>query len=291
MFKYNYRRAESVQDVCTALAEHGDKIRILAGGTDLMVQIHEKDQKWSHIEQILDITSLEKELRYITADEECIHIGALSTHTDIETSEVIRKFLPFLGEACATVGSPQIRNRGTLGGSICNASPAADPLTPLVAAGAKVVIAGTEGTREVGIKEFYLGKGKVDLEKGEFVKEFTVAKLPENAKTVFVKLGRRKALAISRLNVSIMLCTGEDGVITDAKLSPGCIFSTPDRVEAAEKVLIGEKPSKELFAKAGKAVSEEMIARTGIRWSTEYKQPAVEGIVEEALLKVAGMEV
>lgn len=290
MFQYNYYRANSIEDVCEKLAKYKEKIRIIAGGTDIMVQIREKDQKWKDLDWLLDITSLDAELRVIREEEQKIRIGALCTHTDLERSEVIQKYLPFLGEASATVGSPQIRNRGTIGGSICNASPAADPLTPLIAADTEVVIQGLHGTRQVSLKEFYLGKGAIDLQEGEFVTAFLVEKLPAGARTAFVKLGRRKALAISRLNVSVVLCMNEAGEITEAKVAPGCIFVKPDRVAQAEELLIGKKPSKDLFAQAGKAVSDEMIKRTGIRWSTEYKQPAVEGIVEDALLKAAGME-
>lgn len=290
MFQYNYYRANTIEDVCEKLAMYKERIRIIAGGTDIMVQIREKDAKWKGLDYLLDITSLEEQLRGIREEGDTIWIGALSTHTDLEESGIIQKYLPFLGEACATVGSPQIRNRGTIGGSICNASPAADPLTPLIAADTKVVIEGLTGTRTVDLKAFYLGKGATDLKEGEFVTAFVVSKLPAGARKSFVKLGRRKALAISRLNASVVLCINVEGVITEARVAPGCIFVIPDRVAQAEALLIGKKPSKELFVQAGKAVSDEMIARTGIRWSTEYKQPAVEGIVEDALFLAAGME-
>ncbi len=289
MFKYDYYRAGTLDEVSEILARHQGKARIVAGGTDIMVQIREKDKRWEDLECLLDLTFLESELRYIREEGNQIHIGALSTHTDLERSEIIKKWIPFLGKAASTVGSPQIRNRGTIGGSICNASPAADPLTPLIALEAKVVIHGKAGEREMGLKEFYLSQGKVDLNEDEFLKEFVVEKLPEGAVTEFVKLGRRKALAISRLNVSVVLMLDKEGSISYARIAPGCIFRTPDRVETAEELLIGKKPSEELWKEAGKEVSDEMIRRTGIRWSTEYKQPAVEAIVEDALAQAAEM--
>lgn len=286
MFKYNYYRAKSLEEICETLVKYKDKVGIVAGGTDIMVQIREKDKRWQDMECLLDISALEEEMRYIREEGNEIHIGALSTHTDLERSDVVKKYIPFLGKAASTVGSPQIRNRGTIGGSICNASPAADPLTPLIALDARVVIHGLEGEREELLRDFYVGKGKVDLKEGEFLKEFVVEKLPENVVTEFVKLGRRKALAISRLNVSIALGFDAKGVIDYARVAPGCIFVTPDRVVKAEQLLVGKKPSAELWEEAGKAVSEEMIERTGVRWSTEYKKPAVEGIVEEALEQI-----
>ena len=132
MFKYDYYRAETPDEVCEVLARYQGKARIVAGGTDIMVQIREKDKRWKELECLLDLSFLEDELRYIREEGDQIHIGALTTHTDLERSEVIERWIPFLGKAASTVGSPQIRNRGTIGGSICNASPAADPLTLLV---------------------------------------------------------------------------------------------------------------------------------------------------------------
>lgn len=290
MFKYNYYRATSVTDVCEKLEAFAGKAKIIAGGTDLLVQMKEKDEKLKALDWLIDISALTEELRYIREEGENIRVGVLSTHTDIEQSELIERYVPFLGVASSTVGSPQIRNLGTIGGSICNASPAADPLTPMIAAGTVVVIQGMAGCREVTLEAFYHGKGATDLQEDEFVIAFIIHKLPQHGKSQFVKLGRRKALAISRLNVAVALELDEDNRITTASIAPGCIFVKPERVTRAEEVLIGKEPSKILFAEVAKVVSEVMIEKTGIRWSTEYKQPAVEGVVEEALAKSVGME-
>lgn len=292
MFKYNYYKAKNVQDVCSHLSKLNEKSRIIAGGTDVLVQIREQDENWKDVELLIDVMGLTSELGYIYETDTEVHIGALATHTRIEESEIIKTYIPFLSVACGMVGSPQIRNMGTIGGSICNASPAADPITPLVACDTTVIIQGMEGTRTVSLVDFYLGKGKINLEPGEFVIKFIVQKLPEGVKTQFLKLGRRKALAISRLNVAIALVMDEvTGVISKARIAPGCIFIKPERITNAEEALIGEIPSKELFVEVGKLVSEVMIERTGVRWSTEYKKPALEGMVEEALLLVTRKDV
>ena len=290
MIKYSYHRAASLADAIEVLAKYREAARIVAGGTDIMVQIHEKDKRWAGLACLLDITPLKSELGVIREDTDSLHIGALCTHTEIEQSELVQKYFPFLGVACSTVGSPQIRNRGTIGGSIGNAFPASDPLPALIAAEATVVIAGPAGERTVLLKELYERKGKLSLGDGEMIKEFVLKKYPEGTKTAFSKLGRRKALAISRLNCAAALTFAPDGTITRARISPGCIFIVPDRVERAEEILIGKKPSEALFEEAGKAVSAVMIERTGVRWSTEYKQPAVEEIVYKALCGAAGME-
>lgn len=282
MFKYDFFRAKSVEDACSLLERYGEKSRVVAGGTDLLVQIRDKDPRWKDIEAVIDITGLHSQLGLIAEDGGDILIGALATHTEIENDLLVRKHLSFLSEACSTVGSPQIRNRGTIGGSICNASPAADPLTPLIAADAVVQIQGSQKIREIKLSEFYHGKGSTDLAPGEFVRAFKVRKSVEHEGSAFVKLGRRKALAISRLNAAVRLKL-KDGCIVEAAIAPGCIFTVPERVKKAEELLIGEKPSETLFQAAGEAVSAEMIERTGIRWSTEYKKPAVETIVADAI--------
>lgn len=290
MFHFDYYRGNNVQEVCVFLQKHGEKSRILAGGTDLMVQIHEKDSRWKALEWVVDISGLQDELRYIREDENEIHIGALSTHTDLETSKIIQEQFPLLSAACASVGSPQIRNMGTIGGSICNASPAADPLSPLIACDASIVLEGVKGRRKILLCDFYQDKGKVDLQSDELVVEFVVPKLPCGASTHFEKLGRRKALAISRLNAAVVLQYDENQQIHFARIVAGCIFTKPKRLIEVENLLLDKKISRELFEQAGKMVSEEMIRVTGYRWSTEYKQPAIEGLVERALLTAAEME-
>ena len=290
MIRYQFHRAESLTDAVRVLEQEGGAARIVAGGTDLMVQVHENDKRWQKMTCMLDITPLQKELNYISEDAEHLYIGPLATHTEIERSALVQKELPMLSEACATVGSPQIRNRGTIGGSIGNAFPASDPLPALIAADANVRLLGPEGERKLLLADLYQGKGELCLKRGELIREFIIPKLPAGTTEAFSKLGRRKALAISRLNCAAALLI-ENGVIKEARIAPGCIFVLPMRVKKAEEMLIGKAPSEELFQKAGEAVSEVMIEKTGVRWSTAYKQPAVQEIVLRALLMAAGMEV
>ena len=290
MYQFDYIRPETVKDACAALADSGRVSRAIAGGTDLMVQIHEKDKRWSSLDLVVDITGLEDELRYAREEGDRVFIGALATHTDLERSPVIRQYLPCLSQACATVGSPQIRNRGTIGGSICNASPASDPLPALILANAHVEIEGPQGRRETPLAALYKDKGALDLAPGELVRGFWFAKLPEGTRTAFVKLGRRKALAISRLNAAVSLCLDGGGVIREARIAPGCIFRVPARTVTAEALLVGQVPDHRLFEAAGTEVADEMIRRTGVRWSTEYKQPAVSAVVCDALTQVMGWE-
>jgi carbon-monoxide dehydrogenase medium subunit/xanthine dehydrogenase FAD-binding subunit len=228
-------------------------------------------------------------MKYIRIEGEELVIGALSTHTEIERSKEICEYLPSLSAACGLVGSPQIRNMGTIGGSICNASLAADPVPPLLAAEAVLVIGKREETRNVLLEDFYLGSGKTALGPGEYLQEIRIPIKSGMICEAFEKLGRRKALAISILNAAVRYTVDEDGKIDWVRVAPGCIFSIPQRSLKAEEMMIGKAPSKELFCEAGKAVSDEMIEKTGVRWSTAYKQPAIEGVIEKVLAMAAGI--
>lgn len=284
MFKYDYLRPASVKEACELLKKHGDSARVIAGGTDLLVQLRDEDEKWADIKYVVDLTSID-DLRYIREDGDKIRIGVLTTHTSIVNSKLLRENVPFFSEAASTVGSPQIRNRGTIGGSIGNASPAADPVPPLVALDAVVKIVGANGEREELLKSIIVKSYKTSLASDEIITEVSFNKLAPNAKSAFLKLGRRQALAISRMNVGVVVALDDKGAISDIRIAPGCIFATPDRVKIAEDVLIGKVPTEELIIEAGKKVSEEMINRTGIRWSTEFKKPAIEALTKRAIKK------
>ena len=289
MFKYDYLRPASVKEACEMLALHGDSARVIAGGTDLMVQIRDEDKKWANIKYVIDINQL-KEMKYIKEDGDCICIGALSSHTDIVKSQLLQKYAPFFCEASQTVGSPQIRNMGTIGGSIGNASPASDPVPPLIALDAEVKVMGVAGERTVSLKSIFVNSYKTTLGVGDIITEVSFKKMPTEAKTVFLKLGRRKALAISRMNVGVVVVVDDKGVVSDIRIAPGCIFAIPDRVRIAEDVLLGKVPTRELLVEAGKKVSEEMINRTGIRPSTEFKKPAIESLTTRALSQALEVE-
>lgn len=289
MFKFEYFRPTSIKEACEILALHGPDIGVIAGGTDLMIEIRNKEKKLANIKYIVDLKHI-KEMNYIEEEEDTIRLGALATHDQIYKSPILRKFVPFLCEASNTVGSPQIRHVATIGGNICNASPAADAVPPLVALDAELKIESINGSRTAPLKSIYVKPYAINLAPGEIITEISFRKPDPGSKTAFVKLGRRKAIAISRLNIAVVVRKDEEGKVEEARISPGCIFPAPDRVTAAEQVLVGNIPDDELIYEAGLKVSEEMIARTGIRWSTEYKKPAVEALTRRVLKQALEVE-
>ena len=289
MLKYGYLRPTTMAEVCKMKAEHLTKAKLIAGGTDLMIQIRDKSKILQNMEYVIDLSHI-KGLDTISIDGEFVKIGAMVTHSMLATSEIIKSQAPFLSEAALTVGSPQIRNRGTIGGCICNASPAADLVPPLVALNAEVVVESIRGKRLIPLTSIYVKADITNLEEDEILVEIRFRALPDNTKMAFLKLGRRKALAISRINIASAIALDDDGRISFVRIAPGCIFGVPDRVVEAENILIGNKPDETLINLAASKVSEEMIIRTGIRWSTEFKKPVVEALTRRAIRQALGVK-
>ncbi|HWP21461.1 MAG TPA: FAD binding domain-containing protein [Candidatus Cryosericum sp.] len=286
MRKFTFLTPNSLSEALLLLREHAGRIKPLAGGTDLMVELRDGDEKLDAMDYALDLTAL-PELRAITTENGLVSIGAMATHNDVATSPVVRFTAAMLAEASASIGAQQIRNAATIGGNVCNAAVAADTLSPLAALDARVTLLSGSGARELPLSEFILGAGKTALQPDELLTKLSFAPL-SGWQSRFVKLGRRKALAISRMNAAVALLF-EDGVIASARVSPGCVFASPRRVSSAEALLIGQVPSLSLFEACGKAVSDEMVAVTGVRWSTEYKYPALAAIARHALCEAAGL--
>src|ERR1019366_3654989 len=203
--------------------------------------------------------------------------------TALMRSELVQKFAPLLRSAASSIGSPQIRDRGTVGGNVMNAAACADTVPPLIALGATVTLQSKAGCREMPLADLFVKPYQTKATPDELLTAIRFPKLPSIACNAFIKLGRRNALAISRMSVAAVLQIGRDGRIVEARIVPGAAFPTWKRVSEAEQMLLGEKPAAKLFAAAGQKVSEEMIKATGRRWSTEYKEPVLAVLVRRAL--------
>lgn len=277
--KFEYLVPNSLTELCEFLKHHGDEARILAGGTDLLISLKKGELAPKYV---VDITRI-AELSSIRDDHNQISIGAAATHTEVARSDLILRRVPFLAEAAASIGSVQVRNSGTIGGNVINASPAADTIPPLVALNATVCIRSHKGERHVPLTEIFSGPYKTTLSSDEFLADVTFTKLSPRAGTCFLKLGRRRALAISRVSVAVVLVVGGDGHIQDARICPGAVLPGPSRIDKAEEVLFGSHPGAEIFEKAARTVAKEMVRVSGRRPSTPYKEPVVNNLVQRAL--------
>lgn len=280
MKPFEYISSKSIEETISILAKYGSDARILAGGTDVLIELRRSNTKTP--KAIVDISSI-KELKGIVESNGSVVLKPLATHTQIQKSDLVKKFAPLLSTAASMIGAPQIRNRGTVGGNIMNAATCADTVPPLVALGAELTLQSSDGIRSMPMSEFFIKPYKTKANPNEVLIEIKFQKLPANATSSFLKLGRRNALSISRLSVAAIIIQNKNGEITDARIVPGAALPVWTRVADAEKILIGEKPSKELFTAAGQKVSEVMISFTGRRWSTEYKEPVIAALVRRAL--------
>jgi len=280
MKPFEYITAHSIEEACSILSKYDSDARVLAGGTDVLIELRKQNAKTPRV--IVDISFI-NELRKITSTNGTLIIKPLATHTEIMQSKSIREFAELFAMASSAVGSPQIRNRGTVGGNVMNAATCADTVPPLIALDAKVTLKSKTGAHTIDLVDLFVKPYQTVARPDELLTEIQFSKLPSTAKSSFIKLGRRNALAISRLSVAAILTKDASGIISDARIVPGAALPVWKRVTEAEQMLIGNKPSNELFTAAGKKVSEIMISFTGRRWSTEYKEPVIAVLVRRAL--------
>ncbi len=233
----NYIMAELLDEAIDALSKNKETSRIISGGTDLILEIERGVRPG--VQTIIDISKVPG-LDSITEDKEgVIHIGPNVTHNHVVASSLIREQAFALLQACWEVGSPQIRNRGTVVGNLVTASPANDTISPLMALDAKVKLVSTSGERVVALKDFYTGVRKTVMAPDEVITDVFFTGLKSNQPSYFIKTALRKAQAISVINVSVIL-TMKGEQVEDAKITLGAAAPTIIHAEEAENYLKGK---------------------------------------------------
>gem|GEM_PF-14616 len=280
MRPFEFHSPETLDAAAALLSQFGADAKIIAGGTDVLIELRKVDSKSP--KAVIDISCI-PELHEIREEGDEVVLKPLTTHNEILRSGIIRKHALLLSSAASTIGSPQIRNRGTVGGNIMNAAACADTVPPLIALNARITLKSASGNRVVKLEDFFVKPYVTSAKPDEILVDIRFPKLHPSSRSAFVKLGRRNAVSISRLSVAAILQVDPKGVVNDARIVPGAAFPTWQRITESEKLLVGRKPSRELFAEAGSKVSEVMISLTGRRWSTEYKEPVIAVLVRRAL--------
>jgi carbon-monoxide dehydrogenase medium subunit/xanthine dehydrogenase FAD-binding subunit len=286
MHKFRFINPQSLVEALEYLNQYGKEAKIIAGGTDLLIQLRNEDHKLAGVKFLVNLDSL-PDLRQIKIDEDYISIGTLVNHAEIASSELIWAKVSFLSKAASMIGSPQIRNRGTIGGNLINASPAADTVPVMIALDADVILQSLTGSRKLPVRELFLKPYETCIRHDEILTEIKFKCLPEGSKTSFLKIGRRNALVIARLNLAVSLKTDEKGIIKDIRIAPGSVMPLPCRAIEAEKLLIGQTPNEEIINRASKKVADIMVEKSGIRASTIYKKPVIEAITRRAIWECA----
>jgi CO/xanthine dehydrogenase FAD-binding subunit len=256
-----------------------DGMRPLAGGTDLMVLLNEGVLQGEHF---LDLSGIAA-LRRIKVEQRKVIIGATATYQSIQDEATVRRRFPTLIESSRWTGALQIQARGTLGGNIANASPAADSVPVLVALGAVLHLAKKGRKRAVPIDEFFLGYKKTALEPGELITAIELPNAPPRSKQYFRKVGTRNAQSISRVMMAGVIQRDADRVVQYARLAIGSVGPTVVRLTAVEDALLGKKLTAATRRKAKAALDATIVPLDDIRATADYRRFAAHGCLDQIL--------
>lgn len=277
-----YYQPGSLDEALALMAEHAGRARVIAGGTDVIVEL---SRGVKPTETLIDITRV-NELRGLREDGGSIRLGALTTHNDVIASVAcVAHALP-LAQACWEVGAPQIRTRATIAGNLITASPANDTIAPLMALDAEVTLVSVEGERTLPLRDFFPGFRRTGLRPNELLREIRIPKMSDRQRGLFLKLGLRRAQAISVINVAFALTFAGD-VVERAAMTLGCLAPTIIHARQAEEYLIGKRLTDDVRAEAGWLACADASPIDDLRGSATYRQETLAALVGDGLQRLA----
>ena len=274
--EFEYLEPKTIEEAILQLNTYGDKAKVIAGGTDLIVQMK---MDMVHPEYLINIARIPA-LRYLIHDKG-LRIGALTPFQELQKWILIREKYTALFEAARSVSRTQIKNMGTVGGNLCNASPAADSAPPLLVLGGKVKLVGGGPERVVPLEDFYVGPGKTVLSPRELLVEVQLPESKDGTGSAFLKVVR-VAADPAKLNVAVAI-ERENNVCRDCRIALGSVAPKPFRTIEAEDILKGKRLTMDLIEKTSKRASEEIQPITDIRSTVEYRREVTKVIVRDAI--------
>ncbi len=280
---FSYTCPTELQEAIALLNEPGVRSQVLAGGTDLIIELSRGSVK---ADRIVDINRI-PELKMIRENGR-ISVGAAATFTEIIENALLQSKAPLLVKACQEIGSRQVRNLGTMGGNVAHASISADSLPVLVCLDADVIIQSPAGKIYIPASEIISGPGQTSIPAGGLIQSFEMNPIPAGSRVAFERIGRRKAMSIARLSMAALGSLDSQGKIETIRLVPGAAFAQFQRMTLVEELLLGQTPTERLFYAAGQGVAQFFESASGKRWSAEWKGKAIAAITERALRQVFG---
>jgi CO/xanthine dehydrogenase FAD-binding subunit len=280
--RFGYVRAGSVAEAINLLNEPGLKSRPLAGGTDMVLLLRADPPM---CDRVVDI-SLIPELHRIYRQGDRVTIGTAASFSEVIASSSVAETAPVLIQACRQVGAVQIRNMGTLGGNVANAAACADSLPALVCLDAIAHVVTPQGDHEWPVSDLVRGPNRTIIPAGGLLVSLSYQAPLPGSRSVFLKLGRRDAMAISRLTVAALGRLDSAGRIAEARLVLGSATPQIRRSQVVEDGLVGQVPGRDLYQSAARLAADEMVRLAGRRWSSEFKEPALMAMTARALAQV-----
>lgn len=277
-----YEAPETLDAAVGLLTGESGRAQVLAGGTDVLVQIH-TDR--ADPDLIVDIKKI-AELRAISNNDGAWSFGAAVTGKEMMDNADFNAAWPGIMDGVRLIGSVQVRGRATVGGNLCNASPAADSVPPMIAARAVATVVGPNGRREVPVEDIAIGPGKTSLEKGEFIVSFQLPKRPPNSGDAYLRFTPRTEMDIAVVGCAVNLTLDDSGTCTDARVSLGAVAARALVVDDAAKALIGTKIDDAALDALAAAASAACSPIDDKRGTIEYRTE-VAGVLAQRAAAIA----
>lgn len=277
--EFTYLAPKTLSEASNLLQKYQGKAKLLAGGTDLLVRMKER---WVVPEYVISLNKI-GDLDYIRHDEkEGLRLGALATHQTVANSSLIKEKYRLLAEACGKIAHPQVRNRGTVGGNLCNACPSADTAPPLLALEAQLKLVSSNGEKLVPLSEFMSGPFTTILKEGEILTEIQVPDLPPRAAGKYLWLSKITEIDETLVGAAVLMTVSSDGICQQVRIGLGSVDQTPIRAAKAEALLQGHKVSPKLINEAARQAAGETKPRS----RPEYRREMTEVLVRRSLTQV-----
>jgi len=280
MLHFDYIEPTTLEEAASALSAREVAGKIIAGGTDVVLQI--KEEKLA-VDLLVSLASIPG-LRSIHHDEKWVTIGAMTTIRELETSGFIRQSAPILFDAADEFGSAQTRNVATLGGNICNASPAADSLPALLALKADVTYWNSGEMKRQDLHQFFMGSGKTILDRADILASIRFAKPHPRSAGAYLKFSSRNGMDLPLVSIGVQLQMDQYfSGCEDVTIALGAAAPTPMRATGAEKILKGERITEEILAYAADQASQEARPRDDFRASAGYRKAMIKNLLPVAI--------
>jgi len=280
MKNFTFVKATTLKDAVFVLQKYGPKARILAGGTDLLVEMKLSRENSPHY--VVSLKGLD-ELNYLRKERDGLAVGAVTPLRELLASSLVKEQYPALVDAAKNLGSAQVRNLGTVGGNICRAAPSADLVPPLAVYGARAIIYGPGGERSVPLEEFFVGPQETVLKTGEILTGVYVPKPPSTSGSAYVKHGTRKAMEIAIVGVAALLQFDGKKKCQDARIGLGAVAPTVMRAQKAEEALRGQVLEDGPIEKAAEAAALAAQPISDVRSGAEYRREMVRVFTRRAI--------